>query len=452
MTQQTDARVITKYLERYAEPEASVGARFTRPTDHILVIPAHNESASMLNGLQTALKTVHHNGQRALCIVVVNATNQHGSTVHTCNDKLIVNLKNVGPSVSLHRTGETPCWYIDGATFDLLLIDRNSAGHRLPKREGVGLARKIGCDVALSSIQSTTTPARLIHTSDCDVCLPETYFDVEHPPSCAAVIYPFRHIPCGSLAIDEAHAYYEAYLRYYVLGLRYAQSVYDFHSIGSCIAVRPITYAQVRGVPKREAGEDFYLLNKLAKLGAIHTAQTEPIRIRSRVSARVPFGTGRSTHDIARSTTGYAIYDPTIFNLLRAWNTALPALDDASPNHAYASVYQRAVQYLNADTADRLDTALRSLDAPTALREAAAQSTAPAVRRKWLHDWFDGFRTLKLVHNLRDNGLPNIPWADAIASASFCKLRGETKNTHSIRSKRDPFDLCRRLARLEERI
>ena len=31
MTRQTDARVITKYLERYAEPEASVGARLTRP-------------------------------------------------------------------------------------------------------------------------------------------------------------------------------------------------------------------------------------------------------------------------------------------------------------------------------------------------------------------------------------------------------------------------------------
>lgn len=451
MTRQTDARVITKYLERYAEPEASVGARFTRPTDHILVIPAHNESSSMLNGLQPALKSAHHNGQRVLCIVVVNATNQHGSTVHTCNDKLILNLKNIGPTVSLHTEGETPCWYIDGATFDLLLINRNSAGHRLPKREGVGLARKIGCDVALSSIQSTTTRARLIHTSDCDVCLPETYFDVEYPPSCAAVIYPFRHIPCGSLAIDKAHAYYEAYLRYYVLGLRYAQSVYDFHSIGSCIAVRPLTYAQVRGVPKREAGEDFYLLNKLAKLGAIHTAQTEPIRIRSRVSARVPFGTGRSTHDIARNTAGYAIYDPTIFNLLRAWNTALPALDDASPNHAYASMCQRAVQYLNANTADLLDTALRSLDAPTALREAATQSTTPAVRQKWFHDWFDGFRTLKLVHSLRDNGLPNIPWADAIANANFCTLSGGMKHTHSTRTERDPFDLCRTLAHLEER-
>ena len=34
--------------------------------------------------------------------------------------------------------------------------------------------------------------------------------------------YRFRHVPSGDAALDRAHAVYEIYLRYYVLGLRWA--------------------------------------------------------------------------------------------------------------------------------------------------------------------------------------------------------------------------------------
>ncbi len=62
---------------------------------------------------------------------------------------------------------------------------------------------------------------------------------------------------------------YELSLRYYVAGMKFARSPYAFHTIGSSMAVSPVHYARVRGFPKREAGEDFYLLNKLAKLGSV---------------------------------------------------------------------------------------------------------------------------------------------------------------------------------------
>ena len=48
--------------------------------------------------------------------------------------------------------------------------------------------------------------------------------------------------------------------------MKYARSPYAFHTIGSTMAVSANHYAKVRGFPKREAGEDFYLLNKLAKV------------------------------------------------------------------------------------------------------------------------------------------------------------------------------------------
>lgn len=445
-----DNDTVSKYLERYAEPESTFGARLRRHTDHILVIPAQDEAATLLEGIYPALNAVSVRGERTLCIVVVNATDEARAIVHTNNDHLLQTLTALGPTTPLHTQDETPCWYAEAKGFDLVLVDRNSLGCRLPRGQGVGLARKIGCDIALASLRSGSSRAQLIHMSDCDVQLPSDYFDITVPMSSAAVIYRFHHEPCGDHAIDEAHARYEAYLRYYVLGLRHAGSPYAFHTIGSCIATIPTAYAGVRGVPKRQAGEDFYLLNKLAKLGRIHTARSSPITIRARSSLRVPFGTGRATHDIARNIDAYRIYAPRIFDLLKAWVAALGALDDALPARAYGAVYERASETLDPLDLDRLSQALLTIDAPKALSEAAAHSSLARVRRKWAHDWFDGFRTLKLVHALRDTGLVDIPWQLAITESSFCRSSPTDTGTALIRD-RDAFETCRRLARLEER-
>ena len=103
------------------------------------------------------------------------------------------------------------------------------------------------------------------------------------------------------------------------------------------------------------------------------------------------------------------------------------------------------------DIIDRphLRAALIAIGAPEALTTAAAQSPRPAIRQKWLADWFDAFRTLKLVHALRKTGLPDIPWFLAIRNASFCrsaitKIHIEDANTT------DAFKICQRLALLEE--
>jgi hypothetical protein len=47
-----------------------------------------------------------------------------------------------------------------------------------------------------------------------------------------------------------------------------------------------------------------------------------------------------------------------------------------------------------------------------------AQAPSPAARIRRLHDWFDGFRTLKLIHHLRDHA-SSLPWQEAIRRAPF---------------------------------
>ena len=62
--------VIAKYLKAYAEPEAALGTRIQCHTEHVLVIPAQDESISLLEGIQPALDTVSEQGQRALLSLI----------------------------------------------------------------------------------------------------------------------------------------------------------------------------------------------------------------------------------------------------------------------------------------------------------------------------------------------------------------------------------------------
>tara|TARA_B100000809_G_scaffold266729_1_gene331044 strand:- start:3313 stop:4665 length:1353 start_codon:yes stop_codon:yes gene_type:complete len=441
--------VIAKYLKTYAEPEAALGTRLQCHTEHVLVIPAQDESISLLEGIQPALDTVSGQGQRALCIIVVNATDTHDSLVQKRNAELIHALRDHGPTVPLHTQNETPCWHTRASGFDLLVVDRNSTGFRLPSNQGVGLARKIGCDLALTALRDGSNISSLIHMTDCDVRLPSDYFDVAVPAACAALIYRFSHKSSGHSLVDDAHAKYEAFLRYYVLGLQHAGSPYAFHTIGSCIAVTPTAYAAVRGIPKRQAGEDFYLLNKLAKVGQLYTANSSALTIQARTSLRVPFGTGQATNEIVRNSDTYKIYDPTIFDLIKTWCNSLEAINGTRVNAAYETVRCRAESVLDSVDQQRLRTALEAIGAPDALMTAAAQSPTSAIRQKWLTDWFDAFRTLKLVHALRQTGLPDIPWFQALKTASFSRSAVANARPEHITTT-DTFDICQRLASLEE--
>ena len=441
--------IVAKYLAVYAEPEAKLGIRLQRHAEHVLVIPAQAESISLLDGYRRAFATVSKQGERALCIVVVNSTDTHDSLVQQRNDTLIHALRTQGKASPLHQNGEAPCWCVETPEYDLVVLDRNSDGYQLPFGQGVGLARKIGCDFALSALHKGLNSSPLIHMTDCDVRLPSDYFNVTVPRSCAALTYRFTHKASGNGQVDSAHAQYEAYLRYYVLGLRHAGSAYAFHTIGSCIAVTPTAYAAVRGVPKRQAGEDFYLLNKIAKVGHVRTSNSSPLTIHARTSRRVPFGTGQATNDIIRNGSTYKIYNPKIFDLLEAWCKALKAINDASVHSASKTVQHRAVSALDLIDRPHLRAALIAIGAPEALTTAAAQSPRPAIRQKWLADWFDAFRTLKLVHALRTTGFPDIPWFQALRDASFCRSAITTKHVEDANTP-DAFKICQRLALVEE--
>jgi len=79
-------------------------------------------------------------------------------------------------------------------------------------------------------------------------------------------------------------------------------------------------YVEVRGMNKREAGEDFYFLSKLAKIGKISYIKETCVYPSARPSTRVPFGTGsRVQRFLSGKGQEYLLYDPQIFVILADW-------------------------------------------------------------------------------------------------------------------------------------
>ncbi len=181
---------------------------------------------------------------------------------------------------------------------------------------------------------------------------------------------------------------------------------YAYHTLGSCLAVRASAYAHVRGFPKRAGAEDFYLLNKLAKLGPIARLSGSSIELQSRRSSRVPFGTGPAVEpssQAAQPRETALFYHPCCFDALRALLAGLPELAHA-PEQDMAQLLVR--QGLDESLAEQARLALAAQGLQSALAHCQRQSTSSDQFQRQFHQWFDAFRTLKFIHAIRDAGWP----------------------------------------------
>lgn len=383
---------LAKYLARYAEAESGlVDSLATTNFDHVLVIPAHRESANVVARIWQGFSG------RILVILVVNTgsadDNETPGLLETMTDACTDRVDN------LYLTDR------GAGHAGLLVVDRCTPGRLVPPRQGVGLARKIGADIALKLMDRGVVGAPFIHCTDADVELPPDYFEwVPGESDIAAWLYPFHHLAEPDLAL--ASTLYEISMLYYVAGLRWAGSPYAFTTVGSTMAVHKDHYAAVRGFPRRNAAEDFYLLNKLAKTGVLRQAKEPFIRIRARHSDRAPFGTGASLARIAGlddPRAAFRFYHPEIFRHLRVWQHALMSL---SPGEPLVTGSRELDQWREASGFAAL------------LADRGGQFKRRAAFIQFLHEWFDSFRTLKFIHFMRDQFFPSVT-LEQIADLEF---------------------------------
>lgn len=394
---------IARYLERYAEPEA---AKLSVPTvgtfDAVIVIPVYDESEDQLRRF---LK--FDNSKTVLMIWVFNAPESaSGSPAHLRTQML---QEKCIRSLNVQRLNNSCHFAQVHASLKLLVVDR--CQHLIPDKQGVGLARKLGADLALQlgyqQYLRTGYFVPWIYSTDADVSLPAEYALLEDAQGVSACIHGFFHAP--EAGFEQAMRQYEFSLHYYVDRLGYAASPYAFHTIGSLIAIQPLAYAQVRGFPKRSGAEDFYLLNKLAKVGRIKTLAAPIIEIAGRPSHRVPFGTGPALIKINTDNEqqrSFQVYHPRIFELLRALLASLHKIENSISDLAIP-ISESEITILTPREIRVIIEVLIALGWEKQTPHWQQQKTSQAFRQAF-HTWFDAFLTLRFIHEVRDRLYPNI--------------------------------------------
>lgn len=392
--------IIEKYLSRHAEKEIFALEDFCLKFSHVLTIPTYNETIENINKILDSL-----NESNTLVILVVNAMTSSSDSGISANVRLIKAIQQAYSTIWKSKRGNISL--NETKQGGLLLVNRSTNTLFLPPKTGVGLARKIAADMALQLIQRGNVTSPWIHCTDADVVLPDGYFHyTKNIMGCSAAVYPYIHSANTQDPIHlKALAMYEFSLRHYVEGLRYAGSQHAYHTIGSTLAIHYESYTKVRGFPIRESGEDFYILNKLSKVGNIAHLEGNPIIIEGRISDRVPFGTGKSIEKIAglpNMEENYLFYNPVIFDKLKIW------IDIIKQFNAHSTVEKITENLINQQE-NHLLAALENIGAFSAIQRALSSSQKEAICQKHLTIWFDSFRTLKLIHTLRELGYPSVP-------------------------------------------
>lgn len=353
--------------------------------DTVVVIPAIEEYDNVRHLISSLLSMDNSYCSSTLVLFVVNNTERTNNQIRINNAQTIEYLKELITKKSGLNVG---------------FIDASSPGKELSNKEGgVGFARKIGMDLALELFDYSSTVKKVLICLDADCVVSTNYLthlrNFFNSAADAASIY-FEH----PFPLTDAIICYELFLRYYVASLRKAQSKYAFHTIGSSMACSLSAYIKAGGMNKRKAAEDFYFLEKLAKFTPVKTVTDVTVYPSARESWRVPFGTGqRMTRFDAKTHDEFSLYSPHCFEILKDWLVLLDELPNSQPN----DILNKA-----GEISPHLKEFLLQNNFVKDWDNIFRTSRSEKQISNQIDLWFDGFKTLKLIHYLRDTIYPNI--------------------------------------------
>ncbi|MCX5823085.1 MAG: hypothetical protein NTY86_06165 [Deltaproteobacteria bacterium] len=242
------ARDIDKYLKKYAvSPMRPLLAASVAGVDQAVVIPALAESSSLFRTLSCIAANPSGELRRTLVVCVVN---NHRPTVAAeekirDNQVTLAILKElmVGriPSAAGPAMLKDDLERIAGSSLRLGCIDASSTDAEIPDRDGgVGTARKIGMDAALTVLNGGGPGGGVICCLDADTLVMENYFAAVYAhfsiTDDPAAVAGYAHQKPADPRLLAAICCYEIFLRAYVMGLSFAGSPYAFHAIGSTMS------------------------------------------------------------------------------------------------------------------------------------------------------------------------------------------------------------------------
>jgi hypothetical protein len=428
--------LIDTYLQHYAAGEKwDLIANDTENISQVVVIPAYSEREMLFYTLASiALNPPSSLDYSFILCVINNKSNSNPEAIKN-NLQTIKYLEALVKKKSLRKFNTDQEIYpllldLSDAKLKLGYIDASSRGYEIPQNlGGVGMARKIGMDMALRLLKKSSVSRNLIISLDADTLVQNNYLSAiknYFTQKVKTAIVAYEHQMPLNYEEQAAICCYEIFLRYWVLGLKYAKSPWAFHSIGSTIVTSTEAYLEARGMNKREAGEDFYFLSKLAKMSKIGYIKETCVYPSARPSARVPFGTGKRIQRFLSGAQeeGYLLYDPQIFLILAEWLHLMKNQFICGDDKILIKT-ERIHPMLKSFLQECDFTAVWS----KILRNAKDEKTLT----RHFNDWFDGFKTLKLINYFTKEVYPLINMYEALdrflsmSGMSGLKLNSGTK-------------------------
>ena len=284
------------------------------------------------------------------------------------------------------------------AFFPLLVED-------LPRKHaGVGLARKIGMDLAVEHFLRNEKSRGVIISLDAD-CTVSTNFLItvwkafSHDKLLNATIHDFHHRVDEDGPLPESAArQYEAYIRYFRSMLEYTGFPYYWHTIGSAFAVLADAYVRVGGMGRQQGGEDFYFLQKIFALENIRELKDARVFPMARLSGRVPFGTGPSLQKIIDEPDGnMRAYSKRSFQELKQF---FDMKDD------FFGENTQSVEIMTTALHPSLQQFLQEIDFPALIRDCNENSASPTTFRKRFFHHFNAFRIIKYLNQVHPDPFP----------------------------------------------
>ena len=378
--------IAENYFKRYPHLDLFCSKSPRNGLEIVIVIPIYNEEnvVSTLESLFRQIDTIRFSVE---IIAIIN---------HSISDDPFIKDHN-------HKTFKLLSEFADLNNSESICLIPFLVGDLAHKHAGVGLARKIGMDLALKRFLQLNKNG-LIVGLDADTIVEENYLNSIYTHfkkhNNTAVSIHFEHPLSGGYANDHYQLIcsYELHLRYYKNALSFVGFPFAFHTIGSAFALTALAYARQGGMNRRKAGEDFYFINKLIKgedFGEINNTKVIPS---SRISDRVPFGTGRAMLEAKNNKKDLSYtYSFNAFLELKKW------IDLIQRNELDYHAFPKSVQaFLNEKTWLKQKN------------ELTRNTLNHASLVKRFFNIFDAFWVLKFVHFYRDNIQSNEKLLDCV--------------------------------------
>ena len=288
------------------------------------------------------------------------------------------------------------------------------------KFAGAGMARKIGMDEAVRRLNQVNRPEGIIISLDSDCLVSNNYLKrieaaFSETKSCFAATINFRHRfeEIMDPRQEMGMRLYEDYLHYYKQALEYAGFPHSIYTIGSAFAVRAEAYVKQGGMNRRQAGEDFYFLHKLTKLGQLVEINDAFVYPSGRVSDRVPFGTGAAMTKWMN--------DADDLNLTYCFDAFL----DLKQLFDRAGEFYKINSTLYAEIISTLPPTVQQYLIVVSFDEKLAEinrnSSSPESFRKRFFQAFDAFQVLKFLNHVHEYQYSTQNLHDAIAQLNHLR-------------------------------